>query len=170
MMFEKCREILLRECELIQKAASLQKLIEEAVRNREWTDFEGHFIALNGVEQDIGLMEKEREGLFANFAAADALNANGPDLNDDKGRFYAMVSRLPAEERNELTGIYRSLKLEALKLRMANDTLMSYLSGARATLADFLEHAFPDRGGRIYTKNGAPLSHDMRSMVLNRIF
>jgi hypothetical protein len=47
---------------------------------------------------------------------------------------------------------------------------MSYLSGARATMAGFFELAFPDRGGRIYTPSGTPISHDMRSMVLNRRF
>jgi hypothetical protein len=91
-------------------------------------------------------------------------------LGDDKGRFYALASRLPPAERGELTAVYRSLKLEALKLRMANEILMSYLSGAQATLTGFFEAAFPDRSGRIYTKQGTPISHDMRSMVLNRAF
>ena len=81
-----------------------------------------------------------------------------------------MTAHLPAEQRNDLTSIYRSLKLEALKLRMANDVLMGYLGSVKASLTDFFELAFPDRGGKMYTPQGTRFSHDMRSMVLNRTF
>ncbi|MDR0316451.1 MAG: hypothetical protein LBH97_06080 [Treponema sp.] len=159
MIFKKCRDILLKESELVQKIAVLQTMIQNAVVAREWTDFETHFRTMNDMGVEFAALEREREALFA---------GQSPDLGDDKGRFYALVSELPAEQRNELTAIYRSLKLESLKLRMANETLMSYISEARATITGFLEIAFPDRNGRIYTPQGRPLSHDMRSMVLNQ--
>jgi hypothetical protein len=168
MIFEKCRDILVRESELVQKAGALQELIQSAVKSRKWTDFEGHFAELGALEQEIAGQEREREALFDKWAEGAGQEKSGP--TDDKSRFYAMVSRLPAEQRNELTAIYRGLKLEALKLRMANETLMSYLKGAQATVKGFFQAAFPDRGGRIYTKYGTPISHDMRSMVLNRAF
>jgi hypothetical protein len=165
MSFNTCKTILLKEYELVQKAASLQDAIQKAVKSREWTGFEGHFTALNAIEGELAALEKERERLFAEW---DGATENVPDLGDDKGRFYAFAARLPLAERNELTAIYRSLKLESLKLRMAGESLMSYLGEARATLAGFFEIAFPDRGGRIYTNRGTAVSHDMRSVVLNR--
>jgi hypothetical protein len=166
MSFSTCKILLLKECELVQKAAALQDLIHIAVKNREWTDFEGHFTAMNAIEEELAVLEQKREGLFAELGAGQT--AQSPDPGDGKGRFYAFAARLPVPERNELTAIYRGLKLESLKLRMANESLMSYLAEARATLAGFFEMAFPDRGGRIYTMRGTPISHDMRSMVLNR--
>jgi len=119
--------------------------------NREWVDFDVHFKELDGTREEFAVLEDERERLFT-------------------GGFYTFVVQFQAEQRNELTGIYRNLKLEALKVQAAGDALMGYIAGVRATLAGFFEIAFPDRGGKLYTPHGIPVSHDMRSMVLNRCF
>ena len=168
MIYEKCREILLQECELVQKAAAVQEKIRTAVMSREWTDFEGHFSAMNAIEGELADLENEREGLFTEWEASRGHNSF--NLNDAKGNFYAMASALPENQRNDLTAIYRSLKMEALKLRMANESLASYLAGIKTTLTDFFALAFPDRGGKMYTNQGTHFSHDMRSMVLNQSF
>ena len=169
MIYEKCRDILLRECEYIQKAAVIQDKIRHAVINKEWTVFEDNLSAMNAIESKLNDLETERENLFTVFEVTIQQNCFCESL-DAKGRFYKLVSFLPENQRNELTSIYRSLKVEALKLRMANDTLMTYLSGIQATLKEFFELAFPDRGGKMYTNNGTQFSHDMRSIVLNTQF
>ena len=151
MVFEKSKGILLKECELVQRIAGLQDQIQDAVLNREWADFEGYFSALAEVKEEFTALEREREQLFT-------------------GGFYAFAAGLPAAQRSELTEIYRSLKLEALKVQVSGEALMGYIAGARATIAGFFEIAFPDRGGKIYTPHGIPVSHDMRSMVLNQCF
>jgi hypothetical protein len=81
-----------------------------------------------------------------------------------------MASLLPEKQRNDLTSVYRSLKLETLKLRIANEALMTYLGSIKSTLKEFFDLAFPERGGKMYTPKGTHLSHDMRSMVLNQSF
>jgi hypothetical protein len=124
---------------------------------------------MNSIEAKLNDLETERNNLFTVYEAI-VHQRNFSEIMDAKGRFYALVSRLPESQRNDLTAIYRSLKLEALKLRMANDTLTSYLSGIKATLKDFFDLAYPDRGGKMYTNHGTHLSHDMRSMVLNTSF
>jgi hypothetical protein len=169
MIYEKCRDILLRECEIVQNAGVIQEKIRLAVINREWDDFQEQMNAMNAVEDKLANLEEEREQLFTVFQA---LTSGGAlkSAADSKGRFYAMASILPEKQRNELTGIYRGLKLEALKLRIANDALMTYLSGIRSTLREFFDNAFPERGGKMYTPHGTHLSHDMRSMVLNHSF
>ncbi|MCL2043110.1 MAG: hypothetical protein FWG89_03120 [Treponema sp.] len=151
MLFDECKGILLKEIELIQRIETLQNTIMEAVMNREWVDFDVHFKELDGTREEFAVLEDERERLFT-------------------GGFYTFVVQFQAEQRNELTGIYRNLKLEALKVQAAGDALMGYIAGVRATLAGFFEIAFPDRGGKLYTPHGIPVSHDMRSMVLNRCF
>jgi hypothetical protein len=169
MIYEKCRDILLRECELIQNAVGVQEKIRLAVVNREWAVFEDHLNAMNAIECGIESLEDEREQLFKIFETLVHQKSFSDNL-DAKGRFYTLVSLLPENQRNDLTSIYRSLKLESLKLRMANEALMTYLSGLKATLKDFFDLAFPERGGKMYTNQGTHFSHDMRSMVLNRSF
>lgn len=165
-MYEECKEILIKQHEAVAKAAALQKLVQEAVQKREWADFKAHFGALGAISGEIAALEREREAVFAGISTEPphAVELVGGDA----GRFYALCMHFSAEQRAEIGAIYRGLKLEALKLRLANDALLEYVSGMRSTLADFFELAFPDRGGKIYTPRGTPVSHDMRSMVLNQ--
>ena len=169
MVYEKCREILLKEHELVQFAVTIQKNIQDAVTAREWTDFEGHFKALEALESEFNALEAEREKLFVEFEASNGRNVS-PEHIDAKSRFYAMAAQLPALERNDLTEIYRNLKLEVIKMRMANEALKGYLNGVRTSLQEFFSNVFPERGGKMYTPQGTHFSHDMRSMVLNQRF
>jgi DNA mismatch repair ATPase MutL len=169
MIYEKCRDILLRESEMVQNATILQEKIRLAVTEKDWTVFEDHLSTMNGIEYQMEILENERENLFTVFEAI-LHQKNFCENLDAKGRFYKLVSILPENQRNELTSIYRSLKIEAIKLRMANDTLMIYLEGIKATLKDFFYLAFPERSGKMYTIQGTHLSHVMKSMVLNTRF
>jgi len=160
MVFEKCKAILLKECELVRRISSLQNLVYEAVLNRDWNGFEANFSRLSEIGGEFTKLENERERLFSGIL---------PE-SDVSAKFYSLTAGLPMEQRNELTEIYRNLKLETLKIRIMGETIMNYIAGARATVASFFEVAFPDRKGKIYTPYGTPVSHDMRSMVLNRSF
>ena len=169
MIYEKCRDILLRECELIQEASVVHEKLKSAVIERKWTDFGSHIIDMNNIENRLVSLEDEREQLFSAFETLLQRNLFSGRM-DAKGRFYAMVSLLPENHRDDLTSIYRSLKLDALKLRIANEAFMTYLVGIKSTLKEFFDNVFPDRAGKMYTKDGTHLLHDMRSMVLNQSF
>jgi len=160
MVFEKCKAILLKECELVRRITSLQNLVYEAVINRDWSGFEANFSRLGEIGGEFTTLEHERERLFAGILSE----------SDASARFYSLTAGLPPEQRSEITEIYRNLKLETLKVKIMSETIMNYIAGARATMAGFFEIAFPDRKGKIYTSYGTPVSHDMRSMVLNRSF
>ncbi|MCL2244852.1 MAG: hypothetical protein FWC03_10370 [Treponema sp.] len=169
MFYEKCREILLGECEVIQSAAFTQEKLRIAVMNKEWMDFERYSGEMNAIEAKMTLFESERERLFEVFEALTRQNTYS-GINDAKGRFYRMASFLPENQRNDLTAIYRSLKMETLKLRLANEALITYMAGIKSTLSEFFSLAFPERAGKLYTPRGTHFSHDMRSMVLNQSF
>jgi len=169
MIYEKCRDILLQECELIQNAFLIQEKIRKAVTEREWTDFDAHLNAMNAIENKMVSLEGEREQLFVVFKALVHERTFCENL-DDKGQFLELVSLLPLKQREDLNEIYRSLKVESIKLHMANDALMTYIAGVKSTLQEFFDLAFPERGGKMYTKTGTHFSNDMRSMVLNRSF
>jgi hypothetical protein len=162
-LFEKCALILGRELEVVKKIAALQAVIWKAVSNREWTDFEAHNQAINALGGEFDGLETEREGLLAKMGG-------DTGQEDEKRRFYRLVSRFSPNFRRDLTGIYRTLKLETMKVRMSNEALLSYLAEARTTMAGFLEAVFPERAGRLYTPRGTQAAADMRSVVLNRHF
>ena len=153
MNFEKCREILLNEIELVKRVSGMQEQIRNAVMNRKWTDFESHFSELNLIGDEFTVMEAEREKCFSS-----------------SNSFYAFISCFTQEQRVELSEIYRNLKLKTLQIKITGEIINDFITQARATIAGFFEIAFPDRGGKIYTPHGKHFSHDMRSMVLNQSF
>jgi len=169
MIYEKCRDILLQEFELVQNAVFIQEKIRIAVTDRDWGLFEDNLSSMNAIESRLTNLESEREQLFSVFKTLVHQQSFSETL-DAKGHFYALVALLPENQRNDLTSIYRSLKMESIKLRMANDALLSYINGMKSTLNDFFDLAFVERGGKMYTKDGTHFSHDMSSMVLNRSF
>jgi len=173
MEFERCRDILLRESELVQKVGNLQDMIYSEVVGRDWTDFEAHFGALEEMRTELAALEGERERLFSECLGERIVAGSDGDTADADAsfRFYAFVARLSPEQRGEITGIYRSLKVETLKVRSTSETLMSYIAGARATMAGFFDAAFPEtRTAKTYSPYGTKVSNDMRSMVLNQRF
>jgi len=168
-MYEKCRDILLREFELIQNAVNIQEKTRLAVTEKEWTAFEENISAMNGIEIKLNDLENEREKLFE-VAKTLIHQKNFSNTLDAKGSFHTLVSFLPEDQKEELTSIYRSLKMEAFKLRIANESLAVYINGVKNTLREFIDIACVDRGGKMYTKNGKPFSHNVSSFVLNQSF
>jgi hypothetical protein len=161
--FERGMAVLRREIALVEKIASIQASVRNAVINREWADFELLFNTFGELSRNFEALESERIGIFAELSK----KTGG---RDESAGFYALASRLPQDERKEVTGLYRKLKMETFKIRLANDTLLGYLNEAKATVAAFLEAAFPDRKGRLYSRQGIQRPADMRSMVLDQCF
>jgi hypothetical protein len=153
--------VLRQETELLTKIGALQKQVWETVFNRVWENFEGLMESLNVLGAEFGILEQEREKLMAEFAG---------DESGEGGSFYRLVSRLPGAEGRELAGLYRTLKTEALRVQIAGDSLMNYIGQAKITVTGFLEAAFPERKGKVYSRQGSLIPADMRSMVLNQSF
>jgi len=164
MEFEKCRDVLVRENELVHKVGSLQDMAYKAVVGRDWADFDEHFHALEEMGKELAVLESEREQVFSKCYEGIATDV------DASSRFYAFVARFNQEQRTEITEIYRSLKMETIRVQAVGETLMGYIAGMRSTVAEFFKTAFPERSGKTYSPYGTQVSHDMRSMVLNQQF
>jgi hypothetical protein len=165
--YRRCQAVLEEERKLVAEIAGIQNLVRKAVINRQWMDFESHMEALEKIGARFEVVDQERIRIFSSFTGS----GNWPDkAEEDSLGFYAVASRFPPEERKAITGVYRSLKMETTKVRLENDALMNYLSEARLLVTGFLEAAFPDRKGRIYSRSGVQVQADMRSMVLNHHF
>ncbi|MDR1177579.1 MAG: hypothetical protein LBK64_01990 [Spirochaetaceae bacterium] len=156
-----CLEILNEEIAILEKLVLSQDMVRQAVIAREWADFEGKIDELNRQRDRFEELESERSRLFMRFLP------DGESKDEDLG-FYSLISRLPPEKRGTFAGSFRQVKLLILRIRLANESLLRYIEEARATVADFLDAAFPDRRGRFYTRRGKTVASDMRSMVLDR--
>jgi hypothetical protein len=163
VLYEQCALVLNREIEVLKRISVLQNTIWEAVISREWTDFEAHNQAVNVLGGEFEALEAKREEFLSELGPSGG-------QKDEKKHFYVMISCFSPELRNKLTAMYRTLKLETMKVRAFNEMLLSYLAGAKTLMAGFLEAIFPERAGRLYTPQGTQAAADLRSVVLNRHF
>jgi hypothetical protein len=158
-LYDVCSQVLGRETELLRAVEAAQKRVWDAVVRREWADFEALMAGMDRIGDELGRLEAERMGLVRELAADSG--GGGED-------FYAVVALLPPGERYDLAERYRGLKMAGLRVRVANESLLAYMAGIKGTMAGFIGAVFPDRKGRVYSRSGAVVPQDMRSMVLNR--
>ena len=151
--FEHCVTILTGEIELLKEISSLHDKVRQAVMNREWSDFDERTNELNRLGEEFARLENERLMLFSG--------------DDEERSFYTSIMELPPEERQELSQLYRELKMQTLKMRALNETFLDYLNEAKNLAAAYLEAICPSRGGKLYTRKGSRVHQDLRSMVVN---
>jgi hypothetical protein len=171
--YDECVHILKQELLMLEQIQALQNQVKNAVRNREWTDFQGHLGSLAAIGDAFEALDHERVQIFTGFARRMGFNYEvEPSVESRRppqgGGFYAFAARLPERERRELSDLYRRIKMRALGVRFANDSLTDYLDETQAVVSGFLEAVFPDRKGKIYSRQGRQVTPDMRSMVLNQ--
>lgn len=151
--------ILVKEIELLEGIPPLQKHIRDAVINKKWADYDQFMQSLSEIGVQFEIMELEREAMFKSFQS----------VNNNES-FYAWAVRLPKKEQEEISGLYRKLKMITLNIKISNDTLMEYLREAKSMVSGFLGTVYPDRRGKMYTSKGVELEADMRSVMINQNF
>lgn len=156
-----CISILQKEIALLERLGAAQDVISQAVFSRDWTDLDALFARLDEYNTEFETLEKERARLFSE------LN-NELVGKQEKIGFYALASRLDPERRRQITDLYRRLKLDVLKIRLMNENLHQYITTNRMIISDFLHAAFPDRKGKLYSRQGREIHAEMRSIVLDR--
>jgi hypothetical protein len=163
-MYQLCARILSRETELLKGIQAAQKQVREAVAKREWADFDRLQSALNQIGEELRGLEGERKALFSESPRE---SAGKFDAETGEAGFYRFIEGLPPGEQRDLSGKYRELRMAGLRARIDNDNLLAYTAGLKTLVSAFIESAFPDRKGRVYSRSGAVAPRDMRSMVLS---
>ena len=173
--FEKCVTVLTDEIELSKKISAVQDKLRQAVMKREWSNFEDMTVEVNHLSEKFACLESVRARLF--FALTyPSKKSDVPEAEAsaawtlEEKPFYAAIMGLPSEERRKLSGLYRELKMETLKMRALNETFLAYLNEAKNLAAAYLEAVCPARGGKLYTRDGRRVSQDLRSIVVNNRF
>ncbi|MDR2444917.1 MAG: hypothetical protein LBD44_03145 [Spirochaetaceae bacterium] len=153
--FARCEAVLNAELLALAEAGKVQTLVAEAVKRRDWVDFDASIEAVNQIRARVEELERERLALM-------------PGVNG--GGFYEFAGRFPDNERQILCGLYRQVKLEAARTRFSATALASYLGEARAIVSGLIEAAFPEKRGKIYGRSGMEQNTGFGGIVLDRRF
>ena len=159
--FELCAQVLKAQTSILSKITAAQAMIRQAVMNKEWMEFNMLIESMGALAEQEEELEERRISLFAKLDSSFKHEGQSGST-----WFYAFVMRFNDEQRRELTGLYRKLKLEAAKVRMTNDALNHYLSNARVLISGLLEAAYPQKKGKFYGRGGKVKDADMRSLFL----
>jgi hypothetical protein len=160
--YTRCVMVMKQEIELLKKIAAVQDSVRQAVLAREWADFEWKTAEVNLLGEEFALLDAERDALFSGLAESRGLK------DGEIPAFYTLAAFLPEAWQRELRGLYRTMKMETLKMRVFNEAFINYLHESRTMAAASLDALFPARGGKLYTRKGGRINGDLKSMVLNR--
>ncbi|MCA1949283.1 MAG: flagellar export chaperone FlgN [Treponema sp.] len=156
-----CISVIQKEIALLERLGAAQDVVSQAVYARDWADLDALFKRLEEYGKEFEMLEQERSKLFSELGKK-------LGFTDEKPGFYNITSRLSPELRRQMTDLYRRLKLDVLKIRLANENLNHYIASNRMVISDFLQAAFPDRKGKLYSRHGREVHSEMRSIVLDR--
>ncbi|GHV23482.1 hypothetical protein FACS189494_11480 [Spirochaetia bacterium] len=159
--FDACAEILRAQLSILSKITASQAMVRKAVMSKEWVEFNMLIESMGALAEQEEELEGRRISLFAKLDSSSTRQGQSGST-----WFYAFVTRFNDEQRRELTGLYRKLKLEAAKIRMTNDALNRYLTDARVLVSGLVEAAYPQKKGKLYGRGGKLKDADMRSLVL----
>ena len=120
--YSRCVAVLNEEIDLLKKISLVQEAVRQAVMAREWAEFDSKMIEINLIAEEFSTLEAERMELFT--IMKDILNKN---QSENESSFYSLVSRLPPEQSRELSGLYRQLKMETIRVNALNETFLKYL-------------------------------------------
>jgi hypothetical protein len=166
-IYAKYKAVLNSELEAIIEAEGAHSLVSEAVKRRDWIDFNASIEAVNSLSSRFEALEQERMALTP--TGEGYAGKHDSALNSGQS-FYAFAQCFPDEERRGLCDLYRRMKFEAAKLRFSTEALANYLGESRLLVAGLLTAAFPEKRGKIYGRSGAERSADLGGIVLNRRF
>jgi hypothetical protein len=146
------------EARILKDFAELQKNLQQAISKRKWTELNGEIESLRLLADKIEALEEDR--IQAYQALKSSLKAR------DQESFSQIVARLPADERDELLGLYRHLKAAVIRVKASAGLLNYYVQSMSDALRQILEELFPHRKGKMYSSSGKPKEPGDESIML----
>ncbi|MDR0312485.1 MAG: hypothetical protein LBI14_02695 [Treponema sp.] len=166
--YERCVSIFNEEMALLKKIFGIEESVHEAVMAREWTDFEWKIAEITQAGEEFNKLEAQRVEILANLREKNNVG-DREYQTESEFSFYALAAaKLTPQECREISGLYRELKMETLKVKVLNEAFTGYVNELRTMTAAWLEAIFPVKGGKLYTRKGRQAARDLRSVVLNQ--
>ncbi|TFG65279.1 MAG: hypothetical protein E4H36_00415 [Spirochaetales bacterium] len=152
-------ETMKKELDLLNLYAVHEEQVQKFIKKRNWKSLEKYIREMDALSLTIQTVEEERVAFFQ-------AERNDLGLPEDAG-FYQVAVRYPVAEREELSLLYRNLKLALLRIHGITECIDSY----SRTAVDIVQHAlkdlFPYRKGNLYSKRGKSVPLDGDALVIS---
>ncbi|MBN1687321.1 MAG: flagellar export chaperone FlgN [Spirochaetales bacterium] len=133
--------------------------LKNGINRKDWDQLEQCIRKMKTLSAELAAVEEKRNHAFINLQ----------DLvgEREKAGFYEVIVHLPADEREALAELYRSMKLAAVGIRSVTYCIDEHLKTINGTLQNILNELFPYRKGNLYSKQGERREASGNPMVVN---
>jgi len=164
---EPLKKTLRAEIEALDRVAEAERLIRNAVMERNWSHLETKLYELDYWSSRVIDAEEMRRDCLCEFAEVSESEELSDSAADGGVALLDILQLAPFADRTELTELYRQLKISVMTVQSATYGLQSYVNAAAETTQAFLEELFPSHKGKHYSRNGSAASADRRALVLD---
>lgn len=134
--------------------------LRERIVAKDWQGLDAFIRLMNAVSADLARVEEIREQAFARLAS---------ELDAPQGAvFYEVVSRLPDEQCEKLSAVYRDMKMSVIGIQAQSTCIEDYVQTFDHALHDVLNELLPHRKGTMYSRSGTKTDGSTDAVVVNR--
>ena len=154
------KESLARQAELMLEFGEREHELQQAVLDRDWPAMDALVPRMESLSRELAALDARRHELFLEAKAEVGL--------PEEASFSEYAQLVPADDRRELTSLFRSLQVSVLRVKSVTRGIDSYVRGNLRTTNEMLGTLFPDQKGTIYSRHGRRSPADGRAFVLDR--
>jgi hypothetical protein len=157
---EKFARSLDREIEAVQQGLQTADEVRERIFEHDWDGLSVSLNELHKASEHISGLEEERDALFRELKEQ-------LEMPKQAG-FYAVIVRLPGEEREQLSERYRTLKKAVLQFQGVIWSIDAYTRTMSTTFQEILYSLYPHKRGTMYEKSGRQRATGNDPLVVNK--
>lgn len=151
--------ILQQEVDGFTSAIERAETIRSSIFRHDWKQLTESLEKMEKLSGYLTALEKERMHVFEKLRNEVAA---GPSAG-----FYTVVVRLPKDEQDQASELFRKLKSQVLQLQGVVWSIDAYTRSISTTIYDILQEIFPHKRGTMYSKTGKKRSTDNDPLVVN---
>lgn len=156
---EHLSNILQQEVDGFSSAIERAETIRSSIFKHDWKQLTDSLEKMERLGGYLDALEKERVHVFEKLRVE--VGASPSD------GFYTVVVRLPREEQDLLSGLFRRLKTQVIQLQGVIWSIDAYTRSISATIYDILQEIFPHKRGTMYSKSGKKRKTGNDPLVVN---
>ena len=149
------------EAENLENLSVLEKKLRHSVMQREWANLDGVLRAVQNMSEKVSQTEKIRAVVYQKIKRSCQAK--------QEESFQEVLARLPVEERGDLSGLHRRVRVAVEKVKSLTGGLDTYISSVVSTLDKVLEEIIPDKRNKIYSQRGGFIDSSRPLMVSQSI-
>lgn len=160
MLIDELKNLMQIEIDLLNGFAGLEVKLQETFLRRDWPELDTLVSKLGYFSGRIEAMEQRRHSVFLELKVSLKLA--------EKMTFNRVIMEMSGENREELSDLYRKLKIAVIRVRGVTGRLGYYYRSVSDSVDRVLSELLPYRKGRIYSRVGLPRAVEEASLIFNR--